>query len=274
MTSNDAPPAYVHTVYDETYRAKSYIQPSIMSMGTRPNLLGQLEYHSAQTDGSFAICVSGGTGVFVSNDLLESIPEEHRPALDTSLAGQSIELLMGVPMVSVGTTFLPFILTDAETGERMRIVLYAIVVPKLLVGMFIGRPNNFWKGEVWSGGVTFTFDFGQGGVHKTKLLYYHGPFAKSVSDYPSIWWITIPPALALTIWKWYLLSVHVIGKEYAASITLTIPYNSNLRLSGEVKKCPKEIAVAAEKRTKRRERVSLFGYLWWRRRRKFEMVSK
>jgi hypothetical protein len=66
MSSNDAPPAYVRTVYDETFRAKSYFQPSIMSMGNRPNLLGQLEYHSPQTDGSFAICVSGGNGVFVS----------------------------------------------------------------------------------------------------------------------------------------------------------------------------------------------------------------
>jgi hypothetical protein len=66
MASNDAPPDYTHTVYDETYRAKSYIQPSIMSMGNSPNLLGQLEYHSAQTDGSFAICVAGGEGVFIS----------------------------------------------------------------------------------------------------------------------------------------------------------------------------------------------------------------
>ncbi|KIL54592.1 hypothetical protein M378DRAFT_1052863 [Amanita muscaria Koide BX008] len=169
MTSNDAPPAYVHTVYDETYRAKSYRQPSITSMANRPNLLGQLEYHSAQTDGSFAICVASGEGVFVSQDLLESIPAEHRPALDTDLAGQSVELLMGGPVISVGTTFLPFILTDAETGSRMRIVLYAFVVPKLLMGMFIGRPNDFWREESWaSGGVTFTFDFGQGGVHRVK----------------------------------------------------------------------------------------------------------
>jgi hypothetical protein len=65
-------------------------------------------------------------------------------------------------MVSVGTTFLPFILTDAETGERMRVVLYAIVVPKLLMGMFIGRPNDFWKGEVWSGRCDVHFRFRPG----------------------------------------------------------------------------------------------------------------
>jgi hypothetical protein len=66
-------------------------------------------------------------------------------------------------MTSIGTTFFPFILTDAETGKRMRIILYALVVTDLFMGMFIGRSVDFCKSEVWSSGtVMFTFDFGQG----------------------------------------------------------------------------------------------------------------
>ena len=61
---DDAPPAYIRTVYDDTYRARWYIEPSIMSTANSPNLLGHLEHHSTQTD--FAICVVNGSGVFVS----------------------------------------------------------------------------------------------------------------------------------------------------------------------------------------------------------------
>jgi hypothetical protein len=71
-------------------------------------------------------------------------------------------------MTSIGTTLFPFILSGAETGERLRIVLYAIVIPRMFVGMFIGRPIDFWHSEVWKSGVTFTFDFGHGGLRKIK----------------------------------------------------------------------------------------------------------
>ncbi|KAJ7585625.1 hypothetical protein C8J56DRAFT_948421 [Mycena floridula] len=66
-------------------------------MANNPNLIvGRLEYFSPNTDGSFAICVAGGSGTFVSlrfltvfdsffcQTLYESIPEEHRPVLNTS----------------------------------------------------------------------------------------------------------------------------------------------------------------------------------------------
>ena len=36
-----------------------------MSMGNRPNLIGYLEHHNPTTDGSVAICMAGGNGVFV-----------------------------------------------------------------------------------------------------------------------------------------------------------------------------------------------------------------
>jgi hypothetical protein len=159
-----------------------------MSLGSIPNLLGQLEHHSPQTDGSFGICTANGSGVFVSKvrvfltssiyefvllqpikDLLDSIPAEHRPTLDATLSGQSIEMIAGGPITSIGTTLLPFVLSDADTGEQLRIVLHAIVVPRLLMGMFISNSVDFLRLQAWSPkGVMFTFDFGQGGQRRVK----------------------------------------------------------------------------------------------------------
>jgi hypothetical protein len=102
-------------------------------------------------------------------DLLDSIPAEHRPALDTAISGQSIQMITGGHITSIGTTLFPFVLSDAETGERLRIVLHAIVVPRLLVGMFIGNPVDFVRSQVWdSDGVMFTFGFGQGGPRRVR----------------------------------------------------------------------------------------------------------
>ena len=49
MASEDPPP-YFRTVYDETLRSISYLEPSIMSMANHPTLLGQLENYSPTTD--------------------------------------------------------------------------------------------------------------------------------------------------------------------------------------------------------------------------------
>ncbi|KAJ7761528.1 hypothetical protein DFH07DRAFT_883564 [Mycena maculata] len=171
-TSNASqnPPPYARTALDETHRSIQYIMPTIMSMANSPNLLGYLENHSPDTDGSFSICVARGTGVFISQTLFESIPAEHRPALDTGVAGQSVSFgLLGTSTNSIGTTLLPFILT-AKTGERIRLVLHALVVPNLFMGMFIGRPISWWKSEVWGGGKgpLFTFDFGQAGSYEVQ----------------------------------------------------------------------------------------------------------
>ena len=109
----------------------------------------------------------------MSNDctlktLLESIPVEHRPALDTAMADQSIGAI-GNPMRSIGTTFIPVIFTDAQTGESIRVVLYAIVVPSLFMGMFIGMSVNFFKSQSWGDGtVMHTFDFGRGKERKIR----------------------------------------------------------------------------------------------------------
>ena len=65
-TRDSNPPPYVRIVYDETHRGKWYMQLSIASMAHLAHLLGYLEHHTPSTDGSFGVCIAGGTGVFVS----------------------------------------------------------------------------------------------------------------------------------------------------------------------------------------------------------------
>ena len=62
------PPSYIEipTLYDETHRGKWAFAPEIASMGNAANMIGQLEHFHSTTDGSFAICVAGGSGAFVS----------------------------------------------------------------------------------------------------------------------------------------------------------------------------------------------------------------
>ncbi|KIJ96810.1 hypothetical protein K443DRAFT_682040 [Laccaria amethystina LaAM-08-1] len=54
-------------------------------------------------------------------------PAAHRPVVESGDAGGSL--------IATGTTHFPFTLTNLETGERVRIVLHAPEVPKILAGM-------------------------------------------------------------------------------------------------------------------------------------------
>lgn len=46
----------IPVLYDETSHDKSRMDPQVISMGNFPNLLGYLERHGPDTDGSFTIC--------------------------------------------------------------------------------------------------------------------------------------------------------------------------------------------------------------------------
>ena len=96
--------------------------------------------------------------------LWESIPKDHRPTLEESDAGLEVETLMGETMTTVGSVAFPLLLTNLHTGERMRYVLRAYVLPNLYLPMFI----SFGGGgvvETISGdrnGWTFKFKCGDG----------------------------------------------------------------------------------------------------------------
>ncbi|KAG6911048.1 hypothetical protein DXG01_004562 [Tephrocybe rancida] len=97
------------------------------------------------------------------HDLYESIPSEHRPALNEADAGTEISLqIMGGSMTALGTTYLPFLLTD-DTNQRVRVVLHTYVVPRLLMGMFLGTSSLSFDltTQFGRGGPTFIAKFGQ-----------------------------------------------------------------------------------------------------------------
>ncbi|VDC01987.1 unnamed protein product [Peniophora sp. CBMAI 1063] len=154
--AREDPPAFIDipTVHDDTHRGKWPNNLSIMSMGNRPNLIGYLQHHSPTTDGSVAICLAGGNGVFVQKACLEFIPEEHRPALDTSRKGH-VSFLTGSTQETLGSTLLPILLTDASSGKKFRVVLYANVLENLLIPVFIGNSREtvpFLETEQWGSG--------------------------------------------------------------------------------------------------------------------------
>jgi len=69
----------------------------------------------------------------------ESIPEQSRPPLDITCAGETVPFtVLGGEGDVVGSTIMPIILVAAKTGRSFCIKLYALVVEDLLM-MFIGE---------------------------------------------------------------------------------------------------------------------------------------
>lgn len=162
-------PQYVEipTLYDDTHRGEWGSDYKISSMGNLTNLLGYLEHFDpAQTDGSIGICVAGGKGNFISKKLYDSIPEAHRPPLDTSHSRTVPFTVLGSSTMSLGSVIMPLILTNADTNTKFRIKLYALVLPNLLLDMFISNPK--WiKSEYWGGGeIVRTCEFRDGEIVK------------------------------------------------------------------------------------------------------------
>jgi len=140
-----------------------------MSVANHATLIGYLEHHATTTDGSFAMCIAGGNGVFVSKTLLDSIPAEHRPVIDTTMANVHVETIIGTGFHTIGTALVPIILTDAETSEKFRIVLYALVIRDMIMGMFISQGSKFLRAYFHtSTRGEYTFDFGNGGIRKVE----------------------------------------------------------------------------------------------------------
>jgi hypothetical protein len=65
-------------------------------------------------------------------------------------------------MKSIGTTFIPLILKNKDTGEKIRIVLYAIVLPNLFMNMFIGAGPDSVVRTTSFNPVVFGFGFDEG----------------------------------------------------------------------------------------------------------------
>jgi len=85
------------------------------------------------------------------------------------MADQHVEYIMGDGFDTIGTALVPMILTDAETSQKFRIVLYALVLSDMRMGMFISQGLDFIQDYVGgSKDYEYTFDFGNGGLRKVK----------------------------------------------------------------------------------------------------------
>jgi len=104
--------------------------------------------------------------------LYESIPEQHRPPLNTTNTGSTVTFTIpGTTQKSLGSTIIPIILTDATTGSKFCIKLYALVMENRLMGMFIGQGGiNFIEATQW-GRATVTYDMKFGNGHKAQVVY-------------------------------------------------------------------------------------------------------
>jgi len=156
-------PKIIPTLYDETFRGVAAHTFNVATVGDLANLIGHLEHHSPDTDGSFGICVAGGTGALVSKALWESIPEQHRPPLNTIDKGMVVPniLFPSSKIKAIGSVIFPILLRDTN-GKRFRMKLFALVVPEMQMGMFLSMNKAFIEETQYAGrglGPEFTFNF-------------------------------------------------------------------------------------------------------------------
>lgn len=119
---------------------------------------------------SFYECFSADS--LRSKELYESIPEQHRPPLDTEGALNKVEFAVsGGSQTPLGSTIMPIILTDATTGQKFCIKLYALVMESLLMGMFIGEGGIDFIESTRGGGGTVTYSMSFGNGRKAQVVY-------------------------------------------------------------------------------------------------------
>ncbi len=157
--------AFVPTVYDETHRGIWHLEPHVASAGHRVCLIAYLEHHKPTTDGSFGVCIAGGSGNFISQELFESIPPTHRPELRKG--ARSIGMMLGPSQDAVGEVFVPIILKNSNDGKRFRVVLHAYILPKMLMGMFLSNPERI-ETQRFGRNAGYDCDFGDGKIITLK----------------------------------------------------------------------------------------------------------
>lgn len=150
----------IPTLYDETHRSVWHLNPHVASIGHRVCLIAHLEHHEDSTDGSFGVCIAGGSGNFISQKLYESIPQKHRPALREST--QEISMMMGRAQIAIGETFVSILLKDNNDGKRFRVILHAYVLPQMLMGMFLSFPKWVISWDCAVDNERYYCDFGDG----------------------------------------------------------------------------------------------------------------
>lgn len=163
---------HIPTLYHETHRGIWRSRLQILSLGNSPALIAYLEHHDPSTDGSFAVCIAAGNGNFISQKLYKSIPEEHRPQMKAK--DQKATFLLGQSASTLGQVFVPILLANAKNGERFRIVIYAYVLEKMSMGMFISHPRWIEETVYKKDGWGHICNFGEGNAGKGNVVMLKG----------------------------------------------------------------------------------------------------
>ena len=148
----------------QEYGTKNCKTPHI---GHGATLIAHLEHHSRNTDGHFDVTIAERDGNFISQNLYNSIPEEHRPQMKGK--AQEVTFINDVKANTLGQVFVPILSTNAKNGKGFSIVLHAYVMEaKTWMGMFISHPswikNTFYK----KGGWQHVRNFGKGNAGRGK----------------------------------------------------------------------------------------------------------
>jgi hypothetical protein len=89
-----------------------------------------------------------GNAIFVQQAVYESIPEAHRPPLDTSRTISARNTLFDCEINISESTILSFLLLDEKTNTKFRLKIHAPVAPHLATGMYIGDDLPIVNGQL------------------------------------------------------------------------------------------------------------------------------
>lgn len=93
--------------------------------------------------------------------------------MDTNAAGQGVGLIVsGSELKTLGSVIMPVIL-KTDTGERIKLKFYALVVPKLIIPMFISNSSLSDLGVFMYLGMDLELDTGN-----EKFTIPHIPFRR------------------------------------------------------------------------------------------------
>ena len=87
---------------------------------------------------------------------------------------QEVTFLIGQAANALGQVYVPILLTNAQNGERFRVVLQAYVLEEMSMGMFISHPKwiekTLFEKDAWE----YICNFGDGNAGKGDVIMFKG----------------------------------------------------------------------------------------------------
>ena len=87
---------------------------------------------------------------------------------------QEVTFLIGQAANALGQVYVPILLTNAQNGERFRVVLQAYVLEEMSMGMFISHPSWIEETSCKKDGFEHICNFGEGSAAKGDVIMVKG----------------------------------------------------------------------------------------------------